>query len=474
MGVIKLLFGIVEAVLSAIIEAIFDCLKSLITKDRKTEYDADFTPASELLSGSNQGFTFGDKSLDIVSSFRNAIIYGMTGAGKNVSVLIPSILRMAGPSNLIIHDPSQQLWELCSGMLSKLGYEIKILSYLNPLLGGYNPLNGLTIKNTTEISKISKLLIHNTLGAGKDPFWNLASENFLKVLIQIVLGGPPETHTMHNVLALCNRFAYSPADVDVLCVRCNNPLLLSEYKTFLKYDSKMMMSILASVKAALNLWSDPQVALCTSYDTMDMANWRTKKFCLFIHSSIPMMRYYSPLTSLLFEQSFAHIMSRMPSNTDRPIFLLIDECSSLYLESLSITYSNIRKYKGGVMGIYQSPFQLQNIYTLSGAKAIEDNAYIKLYMPGVDIQVATQLEQTLGKFEYLDDKDVRHIRPLMLSSEIREMKDESLLFAGSHRAIKLALRPYYKQPKLLKMTKLPPVLPQSAAPFDTLPDIIFQ
>jgi type IV secretory pathway TraG/TraD family ATPase VirD4 len=442
------------------------------TQEKKTEYDADFMPAKDVLSKSNTGFTFGHLSLDRQSSFRNAIIYGMTGAGKNVSVLVPSILKMAGPSNLIIHDPSQELWKLCSGFLKQLGYEIIILSYVNPMLGGYNPLKGLSITDTSAIQKICKLLIHTTLGTGKDPFWNLAAENFLKILIQIVLGGPPETRTMHNVLLLCNRYAHCPEDVDLFMVRCDNNSLTEEYKTFLMYDVKMRMSILATVKASLNLWSDTGVALCTSYDTMDMESWRTKRFALFIHSSVPMMSYYSPLTSLFFTQAFAHVMEKMPSDTDRPIFFLIDECSSLYLEGMNITYSNIRKYKGGVLSVFQSPFQLQNIYNMQGAKAIEDNAFAKLYMPGVDVVVANQIEQRLGKFEYLDDNEVRHIRPLMVSSEIVEMQ-ESLLFTGINRAIRLALRPYYKQPKLLKLTHIPPVQPNNVAPFDIPPSIQF-
>lgn len=440
--------------------------------EKKTEFDADFMEATKVLSKSNTGFTFGHLSLDIISSFRNAILYGMTGAGKNVSVLIPSIFRMAGPSNLIVHDPSQELWKLCSGFLKQIGYEIIILSYVNPMLGGYNPLKGLKIEDTSEIQKICKLLIYTTLGQGKDPFWNLAAESFLKILIQIVLGGPAETRNMASVLALCNRFAHSPKDVDALVIKCNNDALLAEYKTFLAYDVKMMMSIVATVKASLNLWSDPGVALCTAYDTMQMEQWRSKKFCLFIHSSVPMMRYYSPLTSLFFEKAFAHVMEKLPSQTDRPIFFLIDECSSLYLENMNITYSNIRKYKGGVLSVFQSPHQLQQIYGTHGAKAIEDNAFSKLFFPGVDVSVAAQIEQRLGKFEYVDDKETRHIRPLMVSSEIIEMK-EALLFTGNNRAVRIALRPFYAQSKFLKLTQLPPAEPSNVTPFDTPPIIKF-
>jgi type IV secretory pathway TraG/TraD family ATPase VirD4 len=475
------MLDIISSILNCLLEmtggvfdALFGFVGDIISPTRKTEYDAGFAHPSDVgLSTRNKGFTFGHLSLDLRLSFRNSILYGMTGAGKNVAVLVNSILRMAGPSNMIIHDPSKTLWQLCSGFLRMMGYEIIILNYLEPMLGGWNPLNGIEINDVSAIQKICKLLIHNTLGHGKEPFWNLAAENFLKVLIQIVLGGPPETRTMCNVLALCNRFAFSPEDLDLLVIQCKNDTLLSEYKTFLKYDTKMVMSILASVKAALNLWADTDVALCTSYDTMRMDEWRTMKFCLFIQSSVPLMRYHSPVTSLFFDQAFGRVMSDIPSSdAERPIFFLIDECSSLYIELLSITYSNIRKYKGGVMSVFQSPFQLQQIYSAAGAKAIEDNAYSKLYMPGVDIQVATQLEQTLGKFEYVDDKGVRHVRPLMLSSEIRESK-HSLLFTGNNRVVKIDLRPFFKQPKLLKMTKILPALPQNSAPFVTPPMIQF-
>jgi len=460
-------------VIAFVIGGLYHLYFMLTEPERKTEYDADFARASDVLSKKNQGFAFGNVSLDLFSSFRGALIYGASGAGKNVAILVPSILRMAGPSNLIIHDPSRQLWELCSGYLKSIGYRVVVLDYLNGLVGGFNPLRGLHVNSISEIQKICKLLIHISLGQSKEAFWNLSAENCLKVLIQIVLSQPIEMRSMRNVLLLCNQFAHSPSSLDLLVVKSNDSTLLSEYRVLLTMDVKMRASIIATVRAALNLWADPQVALATAYDSMEMDTWRTEKVCVFVNSSTPSMAYYSPLTNLFFEHCFAKVMERIPSASERPIFFLIDECSSLYL-SMDLIYSNFRKYKCGCLSVLQSPHQLFSIYG-NKSKGVEDNAYAKLFMAGgIDLQIATMIEQMLGKFEYeLPDKPgVRHIRSLNTATQVRESK-ECYLFTGNNRAIKLNPVPYFKQSGLLKKTKIPPGISQSVPPFTEPPSMIF-
>ena len=91
MEIIKFLFEIIEGILSAIIEGVFEFVKSLFSKERKTELNARFIPASELLSTSNKGFCLdGKKCLSIHDSCKNSLIIGATGNFKSSGILIPS------------------------------------------------------------------------------------------------------------------------------------------------------------------------------------------------------------------------------------------------------------------------------------------------------------------------------------------------------------------------------------------------
>ena len=183
------------------------------------------------------------------------------------------------------------------------------------------------------------------------------------------------------------------------------------------------------------------------------------------------MAYYSVLTSLFMEQFWGYIMSRTTLLKDRPIFFLLDEASSLHL-NLDTTISNLRKFRSGILAVYQSSFQLVSKFSEAYAKSLEENVFARVYLPGVDIGVATKLEQTLGKFEYQDEKNVRHTRSLMTASEIR-MCDKEILLCSNLGPILLPLRPYYKQYRLKTLSQIPPYEQQANMPFEKVPFIQF-
>lgn len=78
------------------------------------------------------------------------------------------------------------------------------------------------------------------------------------------------------------------------------------------------------------------------------------------------------------------------------------------------------------------------------------------------------LETTLGKFEYLDESDVRHTRQLMTADEIR-MSDKAIILIGNKPPIHAKLNPYYNSWKLNTKTKLPPYEPECKISFDIPP-----
>jgi type IV secretory pathway TraG/TraD family ATPase VirD4 len=457
--VASFIFGTVETVVGFVFDTGFDLLSSLFKEGKKTEYDADFLDEGELLSRYNRGFCLtGTKSITIEHSFSNALVLGSTSAGKSSRILIPSILKMRGNSSLVINDPSGELFQKTSGALHDAGYTIKVLNYSNPAISErYNPLH--RAKTISDIQKIAKIIVVNALGTGKDPFWNLSAESlialFAKYLIQYA---PKELCNFYNVLHLLNTFSYAPDKIDRLIVETNDPVLIAEYKAALASGDKTLNGIIATCRAALTVFSDPSVASVTADDTIDFDQFRKEKIALFINNSIKDMRYYSVISSIFFEQFWGLIMSRIPSDKELPIFFLLDEASSLYLSSLPVTISNIRKSKSGILLVYQSYNQIADNYGIQQAKNIAANCFSKIYMPGQPIEISQELETTFGKFEYLDDKNTRHIRPLMTADEIRK-SEEVLILCGNHSPIKTKAVPYYEQFKLCRLASLPPYSP---------------
>lgn len=448
-------------------------IKLLFPEKRKTEYDADFIHADEVLSRFNKGFCLdGRRSLTIEDSCKNCLITGSTGNFKSSGILIPSILKMRGYCSFVINDPSSELLHKTSGALIAAGYSIKTLNYASPNKSvGYNPLHRAT--SASDIKKISKILVGQSLGTNaKDPFWNLACENLISLISQFLLHHTEkEYHTFFNVYLLISRMSYDPKAIDMLFVKANNPALLSEYKSLLSYGDKTLASIIATARTALSIFgTDPSVALVTSHDNIDFASFRNQKTALFINNSVPDMRYYSPITSVFLEQFFGHVMSTYISKKKLPLFFLIDEASSLYFNSLQITIANIRKSFSGIMNIYQSSSQIIDLYSAPVARAITENSFGRVYMAGQNIQTAQELEITLGKFEYLNEKNIKHTRSLMTASEIRELK-ESIIFCGNARAVKSKTLPYFKSYGLSQLSKLKPYEPQYDLPFPVPPHL---
>lgn len=469
---INTIFELVENVIGVTLNTSFDLLSAIFSQEeKKTEYDADFLDEGELLSRFNFGFCLsGRRSISIEQSFSNALVLGSTSAGKSSRILIPSILKMKGRSSLVINDPSGELYQKTSGALRESGYSIRVLNYSSPAISErYNPLHRVT--SISDIQKVAKIIVVNALGTGKDPFWNTSAESlialFCKYLIQHTA---PEYQNFYNVLHLLNTFSYAPEKIDKLIVETNNKALISEYKAFVAYGDKTLMSIVATCRAALTVFSDPSVATVTSTDTIDLELLRTKPVAIFINNSVKDMRYYSVISSIFFEQFWGAIMSRIPSDAERPIFFLLDEASSLYLSSLPVTISNIRKSKAGILLIFQSYSQIADSYGAQQAKNIAANCFSKVYMPGQPIDVAQELEATFGKFEYLDDKNIRHIRPLMTADEIRKTEDVIIL-CGNHPPIKTQSVPYFEQFKLSRLSNIPPFKPEEMKSTD-LPPLI--
>lgn len=466
--IIGAVFDIAYWIFSEIISGLFGLIALFFQSDRKTEYTANFAEAHTILGKYESGFCLtGCHSLSIQESYRNGLVLGGSGSGKSSTVLINSALLMAkGNSSLIFNDPSHEIRLLVSGALKARGYKIMVVDYSDYKSECFNPLK--RCKTISDIQKLSSLLVRNALGEAKDPFWNKSAESILSLFIRyLVFYAEPEYRTLYNVLHLINVFAGNPEKIDRLIVRSDEKLL-AEYKAFVSYGDRTLSSILATAKASLSLFSDETVASITSMDTINFKEFRTKKIALFINNSVPDMHYYGALSSLFFQQFFNEILIKFPAKRENNIFFLLDEASSMYLPGLSTTISNIRKYNSGMMLIYQDYHQLENIYGSYEAKNISANCFAKVYLPGQPIETCKMLETTLGKFEYLDENKVRHIRQLMMADEIR-MTDKAIVLIGNKPPIHAKLYPYYEQSRLKALTKKPPYEPKNKLPFDAPP-----
>jgi type IV secretory pathway TraG/TraD family ATPase VirD4 len=184
--------------------------------------------------------------------------------------------------------------------------------------------------------------------------------------------------------------------------------------------------------------------------------FRNKPTALFIQNSVADQKYYSVLTSIFFEQFFSFLLGRFPNENEQDIFLLIDEASSLNLPTLPLAVANVRKHRSGIMLLVQDFNQLVHHYGKNDADGIKSNCFAKMYFTGQSLETSRELEQTLGKFQYEDDKKRTVVRPLMTNDEIRTLDiKRAILICGHHPPILGRLRPFYKNSEYLNFSKIP-------------------
>ncbi len=454
MKFITQLFSMIFELLAGILNFIFEGL-GIVFSQKKKEYSAEFASQGTILSRFNHGFCLtGTKRLTCKDSFQNALIIGGTGTGKSSVVLFPSIFSMRG--SLIIHDPSGELLMKSAGYLKQKGYEIKVLNFANPEnSAGYNPL--VRAQSSSDIQKIASMLVENALGGkSKDPFWNIQATSLLAMLIDILKKQDDEYQNLFNIRQLLNRLGGNPQSVDNLFSKFADDIIFEEYKSFISYDEKVVSGVIATCKAALQIFNDGAVAKVTSFDNIDFLDFRNKPTALFIQNSVADQRYYSVLTSIFFEQFFSFLLGRFPQKGEKDIFLLIDEASSLNLPTLPLAVANVRKHRSGIMLLVQDFNQLVHHYGKYDADGIKSNCFAKMYFTGTSFETAKELEQTLGKYQFEDGKNRTVVRPLMTNDEIRTMDiKRALLICGHHPPIKAKLRPYYKNRMYLNYSNIP-------------------
>lgn len=469
LDIIESLFKLIFELITEIFKVIFN-----VAPDKKTKLDAGFMKVSKLLSRWNKGFCLnGTKNLTVKQSHMSAMVLGGSGSGKTVSVAIPTIYNLAKHGHsFCVHDPSSELYLASSGYLESMGYKkIKVINYSNPIIShGFNPMYRLK-NSASETQKLASLLVRNSMGENnKDPFWQTQASLLIYLIMRVLQHKSHWYQNLANVKRVLDNMTTKPEAMDILVAECRDESILSEYKNFLILDKKLFTSIISSARAALSIFTDPLVQTVTAYDSIDFDSFRKEKTALFINNKTGDIKYYSALSSVFFEQFFSSIMDKLPSKDDKNIFFIIDESSSLYLPSLQIALSNLRKYKAGILNLAQDYNQYIHLYGNYEAEAIKTNSYAKIYFPGQPLNTAQELEKLLGSFEFEDEKGNRRTRPLMTVDEIRAMEpNTALIVAGSNRAVFTKMKPYFKSYKYKNLSKYPLPERQSQIPFEELP-----
>ena len=422
-------------------------------------YRARFGDPRELLSSSNGGFTLTGTEEGCISravSYENVMVFGAIGSGKTAGLAIPSLMSIERAS-IICTDPSGQIRSKVAKYMESRGFRVLVLKFDSPHeSNSFNVFN--YIKTKSDAYKVAFVLVSCILKVGTgDNFWFLQAQTMIYVFISIVMSQKEEVRNMTNVRHLLNRFSVKPESLDKLFLKCASLELFEDWLSINRMEEKVLKSVIATAQSALGLWFDENVARTTCMNDIDFLAMRSTPTVLFIENPTANSKVYAPIISLVFEMAFKTLMSRLPSGDDLDVFMILDEVGTLRLESLGDILNNNRKYKISIMTLWQSPEIIEHQFGVAEAESIKNASRTKVFLSGMGLKASADLQELLGKEEYVDSDGKVKVKPLMLAQDIRLMKPEdAIIISGNLEPLKVKISPYFKQPLLELKLNLPP------------------
>lgn len=416
------------------------------------------------------GFCYGDESLSIEDSFTHSITIAATGSGKTQTCVLPSLL-LAPDASFVITDPSGELLEKTSGYLKSQDYKILVLDFREGATHShcFNILAGeLSLPRLKEIAELLYEVSQNGAKGRSEngQFWRIQAISVIYVLLWLLMLQPKKFRNLSNLRSLIQRMAINPRDIQKMILKTQNRELFDEFKAILSADKKIVMNALSTATTALDKWSDHSISALTSLSNLDLNLLRECKTALFIIVPEEQVRYYAPITALLFQDLFK--MAMKPKVEDKPyrsILMHIEEAANVGILNGNFPeiIATIRKRNVGISLIFQSVSQIINAVGKENAETIIANCLTKCYLSGMDYATAENLVRQFGRtvVQYTDLKDqIREgVRELMTIDEILTLPQNMAIFCHkNNRPAILKLNPAYRHKTLRRRMKIEPQL----------------
>ena len=414
-----------------------------------------------LLNSHHNGFLIDGhkKRLSEKDSFESVMTVGGMGRGKSSIFVIPNLLTLDNCST-VISDTSGEIYQKTSGYLASRGFSIRVLNLIDPNQSEtYNPLAGL--RSHIDVDRTAEILIRSSgVSNSNDPIWSIGAQKLLKIFIQCLLNlGDPQFLNLANVKYLIANFdahtaqpgQLSVTDQFVLNATRTDTATFNEYQAFTGGNVKTMLSFLNTADIALSAVGNPEIANLTATSSFDFAELRRQKTALFILVRQQDMTYYQALLSLFYTDLTNYLLSDL-NNIDRPVYMLLDEFGHLQLPNFSVFATTARKYRVGFWLFLQSLSQLESQYGQHQARTILDGLQTELYLPGLNLDTARQVEQRLGMTK-ARSKGIQS--PLLSAQEIIQLKNNrALLLHSNQHPVLVKTKPYFKQASMNRKSNM--------------------
>ncbi len=445
--------------LTALVIGFFDPLEQEIEKflgsHRDHTLNASFGKKRDLFSKKNGGFAIGvGNNLDTQFCHNHVMVTAPSGVGKTSSILIPSIINIAtfGTSegaSMVIGDPKRE-FETWEPFLRSCGYTIIIYDYSDPEKSAcFNPF--FRANTPGDMHGVIQRLVFKQGERNENDFWKQESIKTNHTYAWQFKQCTAEPYqNIANVYRLLEETMGDEATISNYFAHESEPNVWRSFKALIANSPRTKSSILSSAISDLSfIGLSPDLCDLTSTDTFDFSRLRSEKVCVFLRCPLQNQDQYQSIFGIFYSQLFDYLYQSIPSETDRKIFVMIDELANIPMPNLADVMSTARSYFA-ILGVIQSENQLYERYGTFNGKTILNNC-TSVYMTGLEDE-CERIERMLGSYTYYEDREkkVQRTRSLMTAQEIRTMPCDHVLVIpnGGMKPILLkGVKPWYKVSK---------------------------
>ncbi|CAM1364436.1 type IV secretory system conjugative DNA transfer family protein [Tenacibaculum xiamenense] len=408
----------------------------------------------------------GIKHLKPEFSKLSTLVIAQPGSGKSTLIKSTILQKTAKyPHSFWVIDPASDIYRDTHRWIESQSMDSVVINLDSASESVKINILEFAAKTTNGIEDLASLFmqIQYEKSSGGDPFWKDSAENMLVVLMRCVTAENQKElpRTLNTVYTLLNWFGSAEEKLDrfVITHLKNDEKTKEEYKAMVansSENSKMLLSVVSTAKSALakivNNTTLNEIVSSTSYDITSL---RKKAQGIYIqvredrlgNSGVKAM--LSILNKMLLGQCM-----ELPKKGEEQldVHAYIDEAGTFYLQNLDSYIVVMRKRAVSIMLIFQDLHQL-DMYGSSQKKVIASTCMNKIIFGSVSYETASWASKLVGN----DTKEVfeRPVGvPLISAQELRDLPVNSFLYLHKNKAKIMTMRPWYKQRKLVKRSRL--------------------
>lgn len=424
------------------------------------------------LSSSNQWIILWNHRMSLETSTSNLTVIAPTRQGKSSRIVIQNILWSSW--NVVVTDPSGELYKKTSGSMAKKGFLIQVFQPANIKNSlGQNPLSGKS--SSQELIQLSDSIAKNNSNEN-DKFWSAWASIIMCICMKaLIKTNKSKWIHLWNVRHLINLIQQWWKNIENFMKDYLDDITFNEYLSFIAQDEKTLSWCLTSALTSLKPWSDPEIVKLTATNTIDIPALRNKKTIIYVIVPEKDTEYFSFVVNLFYSECFNYCMDNWDENfywnewkknkNIRDVYFLLDEFWNLWnIKNFATNITTIWKRWCSISIFLQNLSQLRKHYGKDDSESIYDWwTANKIILWWCGLEICQYFEKILWKDTTQEtvievDGKKRTItigKPLMFSDEIRKLdKGQAILISWSKKPIKLKLKSCYEDRKIKKLINM--------------------